>query len=109
MFFGAIKGIARREPDEDQEKEEGRAEDDLVDLVVVLQVHEEKDDEAGLDRCHQHRNDDVPYAVIVIGDLHRDDGEDEEAYPYRDVGLLVIVLVRAVRHCYPIKYNSGNK
>lgn len=99
--FAAELSVAHRDADEDREEQEAREEDDRVELVVPLEVHEDQRDDRRFDRGDEKRNDQVArVSEVDVAGPHGDDRENEQRAPGgqvkahgQDVRMMLVVIM----------------
>lgn len=110
--FTAELGVAHRDADEDREEQQAREEDDRVELMVPLEVHEDQRDDGRFDRGDEKRNDQVTrMPKVYVAGAHGDDRENEQRTPCAQVkahgqyvrmmlAVIVCVIVLCVRSAH---------
>jgi hypothetical protein len=74
-----LRAVHQREADEQRGRQDRAAEDHGVEQLVVLQVHEEQDDERRLEHRDRHRDREVDVrAEVDLRREHRHEREDEQ-------------------------------
>jgi len=105
--FAAELSVAHRDADEDREEEEAGEEDDRVEFVVPLEVHEDQGDDGGFDRGDEKRDDQVARVTEVhVAGANGNHGQEEQSAPCgqvdahrQDVRMMLTVVVSVFVLC----------
>lgn len=85
--FAAELRVAHRDADEDSEEQKAGEEDDRVEFVVPLEVHEDQGDDGGFDRGDEKRDDQIArMAEVDVASSDGDDREEKQRAPSGQVG-----------------------
>lgn len=105
--FAAELRVAHRDADEDSEEQEAGEEDDRVEFVVPLEVHEDQGNDGRFDRGDEKRDDQVArMAEVDVAGSDSDDRQKEQRAPggqvhahRQDVRMMLTVVVSVFVLC----------